>query len=238
MTKLAWDVDPKGVRTLGIITKPDTLRVGSENEKAFLDVAGNKDVVFRLGWHVLKNRDDDNRDCSLEERDEKERESLSQGIWMSLPSKNLGIGALKPRLSTVLKDQIVSELPNLIRDIQAGIDDCRSTLIRLGEARGTLQEQRLYLVHVSQSFSSLVRAAVDGIYVHEFFGDAMTLSGFKKRFRAMVQDVLLDMELHAKGQSFVDWTVLSDLFGWIPDRISKFGVKAFPSHNTSWPIYL
>ena len=51
--KLAQDVDPKGVRTLGIITKPDTLRVGSESEKAFLDLIGNKDVVF-------KNRDDDN----------------------------------------------------------------------------------------------------------------------------------------------------------------------------------
>lgn len=54
VTKLARNVDPKGVRTLGIITKPDTLRVGSESEKAFLDLAGNKDVVFRLGWHVLK----------------------------------------------------------------------------------------------------------------------------------------------------------------------------------------
>ena len=203
VTKLARDVDPKGVRTLGIITKPDTLRVGSESEKVFLDLAGNKDIVFRLGWHVLKNRDDDNRDCSLEERDEKEREFLSQGIWMSLPPKTLGIGALKPRLSTVLKDQIVSELPNLIRDIQAGIDDSRSTLIRLGEARGTLQEQRLYLVHVSQSFSSLVKAAVDGVYVHEFFGDAMTLAGFRKRLRAVVQDVLLKFaaDMRREGHS-------------------------------------
>ena len=203
VTKLARDVDPKGVRTLGIITKPDTLRVGSETEKVFLDLAGNKDIVFRLGWHVLKNRDDDNRDCSLEERDEKEREFLSQGIWMSLPPKTLGIGALKSRLSTVLKDQIVSELPNLICDIQAGIDDSRSTLIRLGEARGTLQEQRLYLVHVSQSFSSLVKAAVDGVYVHEFFGDAMTLAGFRKRLRAVVQDVLLKFaaDMRREGHS-------------------------------------
>ena len=131
VTKLARDVDPKGIRTLGIITKPDTLRVGSESEKAFLDLAGNKDVGFRLGWHVLRNRDDDSRDNSVEERDEKEKEFFSQGSWISLPPKSLGIGALKPRLSTVLKDQIVSELPNLLRDVGAGIDDSRSTLIRL-----------------------------------------------------------------------------------------------------------
>ncbi len=203
VTKLARDVDPKGVRTLGIITKPDTLRVGSESEKAFLDLAGNKDVVFRLGWHVLRNRDDDSRDSSVEERDEKEKEFFSQRSWISLPPKLLGIGALKPRLSTVLKDQIVSELPNLLCDVGAGIDDSRSTLIRLGEARGTLQEQRLYLVHVSRSFSSLVKAAVDGVYVHEFFGVAMTPAGFRKRLRAVVQDILLNFaeDMGCEGHS-------------------------------------
>ncbi len=47
--KLARDVNLKGIRTLSIINKPDTLYIGSESEKAFLDVAGNKDVIFRLG---------------------------------------------------------------------------------------------------------------------------------------------------------------------------------------------
>jgi len=58
-------------------------------------------------------------------------------------------------------------------------------------------------VHVGQSFSSLVKAAVDGIYVHEFFGDAMTLTGFRKRLRAMVQDVLLDFaqDMRREGHS-------------------------------------
>jgi Dynamin family len=54
VTKLARDVDLKGLRTLGIITKPDTLHVGSESEKSFFSLANNENVVFRLGWHVLK----------------------------------------------------------------------------------------------------------------------------------------------------------------------------------------
>ncbi|KAL6713034.1 hypothetical protein ACLMJK_009430 [Lecanora helva] len=194
VTKFARDADLKGVRSIGIITKPDTLRTGSDSEQAFVDLAGNKDVVFRLGWHVLKNRDDNNRECSAEERDRQEREFLSRGTWMSLPPKILGIGTLKPRLSTFLKDQILSELPNLICDIQVGIDECQSTLTRLGEPRGTLQEQRLYLVRISQSFSSLIKAAVDGVYFHKFFGDAMTPAGFEKRLRAVVQDALLEFE--------------------------------------------
>lgn len=208
VTKLARDVDPMGVRTLGIITKPDTLHVGSESEKSFLDLAGNKDVVFRLGWHVLKNRDYENRECSVEERDENEKDFFSHGVWASLPTKMLGIGSLRSRLSTVLKDQIVSELPHLICDIEAGIHASQDTLNRLGEARGTIQAQRLYLVQVSRSFSSLVKAAVDGVYLHEFFGDAMSSTGFRKRLRAVVQDVLLDfakdMRLEGHNQEITE----------------------------------
>ena len=43
-------------RTLGVITKPDTLVPGSENEKNWIDLAQNKDVYFGLGWHMLRNR--------------------------------------------------------------------------------------------------------------------------------------------------------------------------------------
>jgi len=191
ITKLARDVDPEGNRTLGIITKPDTLHVGSDSERAFQILGMNKDVVFRLGWHVLRNRDFDTRDCSVAERDEREKVFFSQGIWTSLPVRTLGISALKPRLSTVLKDQIVSELPSLMHDVELGIDDCRKRLVRLGEARETLQEQRLYLLHISQSFTSLIKAAVDGVYTHEFFSPAETDIGFSKRLRAVAQDLLL-----------------------------------------------
>lgn len=201
VTKLARDVDPKGLRTLGIITKPDTLHVDSESEQSFFGLAKNENVAFRLGWHVLKNRDYGARNCSVEERDEAERKFFSQGIWTSLATSCLGIGALKPRLSTVLKELILSELPSLIHDIEAGIDECQTRLNKLGKARGTSHQQRLYLMHISQSFSSLVKAAVDGIYAHEFFGDAMTNVGYNKRLRAVVQNLLLEFaeEMRRKG---------------------------------------
>lgn len=201
VTKLAREVDPSGLRTLGIITKPDTLHVGSESEKAFLDLAKNEDVFFRLGWHLLKNRDYTSRECSLEERNQAEKQFFSSGIWTSLPLNSLGVGALKPRLSTVLKDQILHELPELISDLDVGIEECRRRLTNLGEARTTLSEQRLYLVRISQAFSSLVKAAVDGVYVHDFFGDAMTVEGYSKRLRAKIQNLLLDFaeELRVEG---------------------------------------
>ena len=220
VTKLARDVDPEDNRTLGIITKPDTLHVGSDSERAFQTLATNKDVVFRLGWHVLRNRDFDTRDCSVAERDEREKDFFSQGIWTSLQMRTLGISALKPRLSTVLKDQIVSELPSLIHDVELGIDDCRKSLLRLGEARGTLQEQRLYLLHISQSFTSLIKAAVDGVYTHEFFGRAETDVGFNKRLRAVAQDLLLQFAERMRNEGH-DREIIEDTPSRSSPRVSK-----------------
>ena len=192
VTHMARDVDKNGDRTLGIITKPDALPRTSESEKTFVSIAKNEEVIFRLGWHVLRNRDYETRNCSLEERNKQEMDFFSQGIWTSLPATSLGIETLKPRLSAVLKDQMIYELPSLIRDVRTGIDDCTRRLARLGTARGTPQEQRLYLTHVSQSFSNLTEAATDGTYVNEFFGDAGSDVGYSKRLRAVVQNQLID----------------------------------------------
>ena len=210
VTKLARNVDPKGFRTLGIITKPDDLHVGSESEKSFVDLAKNEDVTFRLGWHVLRNRDYAERESSAEERDEKERSFFSIGIWTTLPTNVLGLDPLKPRLSTVLRDQIITELPSLIRDVEIGIDDCRNRLFKLGQARGDLKEQRRYLMQVGQSFATIVKAAVGGIYVHDFFGSAKHKEGYSKRLRAVIQTHLIEFaeDLRRRGH---DREIVSEL---------------------------
>lgn len=77
--KLAKEADPKGLRALDIITKPDTLPEGSDSEDAFISLAKNEDVEFRLGWHVLKNENYEMRYCSLVERDEAEAQFFNTG---------------------------------------------------------------------------------------------------------------------------------------------------------------
>ncbi len=41
-------------------------------------------------------------------------------------------------------------------------------------------------MHISQLFTSLVKAAVDDVYAHEFFDDAIITVDFKKWFWAVV----------------------------------------------------
>ncbi|KAI9669191.1 MAG: hypothetical protein M1817_004733 [Caeruleum heppii] len=190
--KLSKEVDPKGHRTLGVITKPDTLPVGSDSEVGFANLARNQDVEFRLGWHVLKNRDYESRNATTEARDVAEETILSQGIWQGLPRELVGIRALRHRLSKVLLEHIRAELPGLVTDIEAHIQRYQGQLDKLGDSRAGLDEQRLFLLRISQTFQSLVKAAVDGTYDDAFFGDPRSGPGYGKRLRAVVQNLNLD----------------------------------------------
>lgn len=187
--KLARTADKKGDRTLGVITKPDTLAPGSASERMFISLAKNQDVDFRLGWHVLRNLDSDTGKSSLATRDIKEREFFSEGIWRTLPNSSLGIESLRERLSGLLLAQIAAELPSLIAEIKSKSDFCQSQLEKLGKPRITLEEQRLYLLELSESCQFLTKAAVDGSYNDPFFGDARTDAGYQKRLRAVIQNL-------------------------------------------------
>ncbi|KAM3560216.1 hypothetical protein ARSEF4850_003753 [Beauveria asiatica] len=187
--KLAREADPRGTRTLGVITKPDTLIPGSGSEHMFVSLARNQDVEFRLGWHVLRNRDTEAEDWTLDQRDAAELQFLSSGAWAGLSPKNLGIKPLRDRLSDVLVRQIVSELPNLIEEIGQLSAQCQKRLDKLGLPRETIFEQRMYLIQISQSFQAMLRATTDGTYNDPYFGDAMSLTGYQKRTRAVVQNL-------------------------------------------------
>ncbi|CAN9372578.1 unnamed protein product [Alternaria alternata] len=180
----------------------------------------NKEVKFRLGWHVLRNRDFTTKDSTTEERDRIEASFFEKGIWRSLSADQTGIHSLKPRLSKILKDHIVAQLPDVLVQIKDGIQECTARLDTLGAPRVTAQEQRRYLLQVSQSFSTLVKAAVDGQYLDPFFGDASTNEGYQKRLRAVLQNTLTAFaaDMRRKGHTF---TILDEGPTDPPHQISR-----------------
>ncbi|KAM0513409.1 hypothetical protein ACHAPE_007873 [Trichoderma viride] len=190
--KLARDADPGGTRTLGVITKPDTLAPGSSSEKTYISLAQNKDVEFRLGWHVLRNRDTDADSWTQAQRDVNEKAFFSKGAWSSLPATNLGIASLRSRLSKLLLHQIASELPSLVDEITQKMNEAKATLDKLGQPRTSPQEQRIYLVKISQTFQSLMQAALDGTYTDPFFSDSDDGSAYCRRMRAVIQNLSRD----------------------------------------------
>lgn len=220
ITKYSRQIDPKGERTLGLITKPDTLDEGSDSERFYFELAQNKDVKFRLGWHVLRNRDYTSRNSSAEERDKAEALFFNSGIWKALPPNQAGVHTLTTRLSKTLEDHIIAQLPDVLVQIKNGVKECTKTLDILGASRATVQEQRRYLLHVSQSFSTLVRAAIDGQYSDSFFGDASTNEGYQKRLRAVLQNTLTDFaaDMRKKGHTY---TIIDEGSSKLPYHISR-----------------
>ncbi len=89
-------------------------------------------------------------------RDAIEIDFFSKGVWGEFPRSAVGIGSLRTRLSRVLLDQIQNELPDLVEEIQLSIQETRDALERLGGQRGTVDEQRVFLLKLSHSFHLLV----------------------------------------------------------------------------------
>ena len=198
--KLSRATDESGERSLGVITKPDKLKPSSISENAFISLARNRDVYFHHGWHVLKNMDTEDGEASLPTRDAEEQNFFSRGVWRALPRIDLGIGHLRQRLSKLLLGQIVSELPSLIKEIETRSNECGQRLDQFGSPRITLEEQKSYLLRISQSFQSLVKAAVDGTYNDSFFGDAQLEIGYRKRMRAVAQNLNTTFETKIRIQ--------------------------------------
>ncbi|POS87293.1 hypothetical protein EPUL_002274 [Erysiphe pulchra] len=161
--------DPLGDRTLGVITKPDRLEVGSANEKGFINLARNQDINYKLGWHIIKNRSHAEADDSLIQRNISESNWLRNSNFNVLGQENLGIGSLRKRLSKLLFEHVKLELPKLRQELESRLVGYKQELAAMGESRATASECRTFLISLSQGIREICKNAVDGHYQSDFF---------------------------------------------------------------------
>ena len=248
-------VDPDGERTLGIITKPDRLPAGSGSETAYIEVAKNNDVFFKLGWHVLKNRTFEERDFDLVERNNAEAAYFRTSNFKVLPEHCVGVDALRNRLSILLFEHVKQELPKLRSDLEEALLEAKTQLQVMGSNRTTAADCKLYLMELSLDFHGICQAAVDGHYEGEYFtSDAdpafsLTSPATIRRIRAVVQymntgfsdnmlanghkyniDMSDGLKIDSLVRPLMD-TVLSG-WGWLPKSVSP--VKMDRSKAIAW----
>ncbi|KAB8213175.1 P-loop containing nucleoside triphosphate hydrolase protein [Aspergillus novoparasiticus] len=161
--------DPKGERTLGIITKPDRLPPGSDTENQFFRLAQNEDVYFELGWHILKNRSFEETEFSIQERNSSESNFLRKSIFGSLPPTHIGISSLVNRLSRLLFSHVQQALPRLQEELDEALENNRREISVLGEPRTSPEECRMYLTQLGLNFYEICKAAVNGHYEGPYF---------------------------------------------------------------------
>jgi hypothetical protein len=187
-------VDKEGERTLGIITKPDRLPSGSGSEASFLELAGNNDIFFKLGWHVLKNRKFEERDYSFKERNASETAYFATSNFKCLPKDAVGINSLRIRLSQLLFSHVKQELPKLQAELEGALADTKARLDVLGTSRATPEECRSFLTELSQVCHTICKAAADGHYEGQYFvfksDESFTSTNLEppiRRLRARIQ---------------------------------------------------
>lgn len=177
--------DPRGERTLGIITKPDLAQTELGDEQTFIRIAKGQEPGFNLplGWHVLRNED------ILKETtlgvNEEEKKFFDDGLWSSIFPGNRGISSLKQRLSRAFLHQVQQNIPTIIKDIEFDIGELQVELDHLGKSRITLEDRKSYLLRIAEDFQRLARAGVEGRYSDPFFGN---LADGEQKLRAQLRN--------------------------------------------------
>lgn len=159
---MAEEADPLGQRTLGVLTKPDLVDGGSEEHVMDL-VRGTKNKL-KLGYCMVRNRGQQDKDLSTTERHEKEKRFFSNAPWSRLDKERVGIPALQDRLRELLVDVTRREFPIVKHEVDKRLLDCEKRLKFLGPARATDVQQRTFLLDLATKFQEITSHALNAYY--------------------------------------------------------------------------
>lgn len=114
--QMARALDPKGIRTVGVITKIDIMDKGVDARRMLL----GQEVPLRLGYVGVKNRSqqDINDSLGVKKALNQEREYFrNHPIYSGLPPELLGCDSLTNKLMRIFFTHIRRYLPEIMREI-------------------------------------------------------------------------------------------------------------------------
>lgn len=159
--------DKDGIRTVGIITKPDLINDGTEARVAKL--AKNADrTTLKLGFFLVKNPRpiDLEKGMTTVERRKMEAQFFANSPWnkLGLDPSRVGIDNLRVFMQDLLDRHIERELPKVRKDVSQLLHEINKELMDLGTERTSPAQIRMYLTRVATDFQGLVSAGVEGLY--------------------------------------------------------------------------
>lgn len=160
--KLAEAADPSGIRTMGVLTKPD-LATEKATKDTIIDLVLGKRRSLKLGYHVVKNRSADDNNSTIADRLAAEETFFMAPPW-SIIADHCGITTLKARLRGLLMHISRQEFPHVKREVEQRLRQCEANLETMGQARVDHDSQRLYLGKLTSRFQSITQAALNGYY--------------------------------------------------------------------------
>ncbi|KAF8145095.1 P-loop containing nucleoside triphosphate hydrolase protein [Mycena galopus ATCC 62051] len=162
--RLARQEDPAGRRTIGVLTKPDMLSVGSKVRDLWLDVIEGRNHILMHGYFCTRQPDDDERGKNITPAQARRAEStfFAETIpWSTTKHKDrFGTENLVSSLSTILVQIINDRLPLIRSMANERMEACRRELGSLPAK--IVGEPATHMLNLITAFCSEMRIYVDG----------------------------------------------------------------------------
>lgn len=152
---------------MGVLTKPD-LAIERATKQTVIDLVLGKRNDLTLGYCVVKNRDADDQESTLDQRHEREDAFFKSDPWSTLAkTRRTGIGSLKKRLRDLLHSITKKAFPGVKAGVIRLLRQRREQLDGLGSSRGDSHAQRVYLCRLASEFQRIVTCALDANYTYD-----------------------------------------------------------------------
>jgi dynamin 1-like protein len=162
--QLAREIDSKGVRTIGVITKIDIMDAGT-NARRMLT---GQDVPLRLGYVGVKNRNQQSiiDKITVKKALKEEREYFeNHPIYSSINQNLLGTDALTQKCTKIMFTHIKSHLPDIMREIKDKMNQISERLKDLGPPMPSLPKEKAHLLYnMVTEFCNLFKSTISGKY--------------------------------------------------------------------------
>jgi replication fork clamp-binding protein CrfC len=188
--KLARDVDPEGLRTIGVLTKVDLMDKGTD----VVDILAGRIIPLRLGYVPVVNRGQ--RDIEVNKAIsaalENEREYFENHPSYKGKSQYCGTPFLARKLNMILLHHIRASLPDIKARISQQLSKYSAELVTLGGPLGEGSEANVVLSVITE-FTSEFRTTIDGntndLNLNELSGGARISFVFHELFNNGVKSI-------------------------------------------------
>ncbi|XAR62963.1 hypothetical protein NMG60_11022721 [Bertholletia excelsa] len=160
--KISREVDPKGERTFGVLTKIDLMDKGTDA----VDILEGKAYRLQFPWIGVVNRSqaDINKNTDMIAARRREREYFANTPEYKHLAHRMGSEHLGKVLSKHLEQVIKSRIPGLQSLISKTIIEIETELSRLGKPVATDAGGKLYMImEICRIFDGIFKEHLDGI---------------------------------------------------------------------------
>mmetsp|Transcript_18978 Transcript_18978/g.21809 ORF Transcript_18978/g.21809 Transcript_18978/m.21809 type:complete len:531 (-) Transcript_18978:27-1619(-) len=163
--QMARELDPKGIRTIGVITKVDIMDRGTNAKRMMM----GQEVPLRLGYVGVKNRSQQDITDKMRVKKALAEEKLffsSHPVYSTLPQEMFGTASLTKKLTKVLFTHIKNYLPQIVKEINIKRRDVEDLLRNLGPPLPSSSAEKLQLLwNMITEFCTNFRNTIAGRYI-------------------------------------------------------------------------